>query len=422
MRLKYRFSIFGHTSSPFFSPTRPLPDYTGGLASSPAPQHLTTAQLTGNTVITCFYCFTSQPVVVIVTASPQWLKHNPTAFIPLNTCTYTLENRPTSRTSCGSVATVPRATHRFPFLFEENLKAARGKRAAARLVADRAGLPDRDKIITGSPPGDKVLLLSPSLALSFSLSLWLSFPLSRSLPLPESMSLSPLSLSALLRRKRCSLMLSARLDRGNVTWPQERSSVCVCVCEKEVSSRGWAGPRAAAAPWTARTHRPHETETQLPEVENKERTGGRSEWLNPWVTVTIAFTSLVVQGRAWGRQQFSELCSGRTKWKRKAVSIYKSLSLCFCFSAEQLRSHTFKEYTLHRCGQTQTHCSIQLSYTNHTLYNKKQPTVAFMNTWLVYYLSCFVVDLRALMCKQTSRWILKSIFTNLTPQNSENNA
>lgn len=37
-----------------------------------------------------------------------------------------------------------------------------------RLVVDRTGLPDRDKIITGSPAGDKVLsrALSPSLSLS----------------------------------------------------------------------------------------------------------------------------------------------------------------------------------------------------------------------------------------------------------------
>lgn len=52
--------------------------------------------------------------------------------------------------------------------------------------------------------------------------------------------------------------------------------ICVYVCKRESESRGWAGPRAAAAPWTARTHRPYEAETLLPEAENEARA-----WVDP---------------------------------------------------------------------------------------------------------------------------------------------
>lgn len=51
--------------------------------------------------------------------------------------------------------------------------------------------------------------------------------------------------------------------------------VCMCVCVRE-RVRGWAGQRAAAAPWTARTHRPYEAETLLPEAENEARA-----WVDP---------------------------------------------------------------------------------------------------------------------------------------------
>lgn len=52
--------------------------------------------------------------------------------------------------------------------------------------------------------------------------------------------------------------------------------VCMCVRERESERRGWAGPRAAAAPWTGRTHRPYEAETLLPEAENEARA-----WVDP---------------------------------------------------------------------------------------------------------------------------------------------
>ncbi len=153
-----------------------------------------------------------------VTASPRFGENNPTA----NAGTYRQENRPTSRASFGSVATVRRATHRFPFSFEENLKPAREERAPARVAVDRAGLPDggqnyhrlafKRQGATGLPPA-RALSLSSSPSLSRAHSLCLTQCLS--------LSLSPLSLSVLLRRKRCSLMLSARLGRGSVTWSQE---------------------------------------------------------------------------------------------------------------------------------------------------------------------------------------------------------
>lgn len=70
-----------------------------------------------------------------------------------------------------------------------------------------------------------------------------------------------LSLSVLMRGKRCSLMLR-----------EPRQSERHVVARVEDSE--WAGPRAAAAPWTARAHcRQRETETQLPKAESSVKIG-----------------------------------------------------------------------------------------------------------------------------------------------------
>ena len=138
------------------------------------------------------------------------------------------KNRPTSRTSCGSVATVPRATHWYSFPSEENIKSAKRREQSCAWWQTEPVHRTGTQLSQARLKATRCYCSPPARALSSSDSI------SRAHSLCLAQCLSVLSLSLLLRRKRCSLVLSRQTrQRGSHVVARERKRECVYVCVRE---------------------------------------------------------------------------------------------------------------------------------------------------------------------------------------------